>query len=115
VVDIQSGTAIRALCVGGRTRWPGILGLKGLPRFVRAVCHHPESEMSEYQPRTLERIIEILQSQDQNPRSWQAEAASWLQQLRKRIGETEFALNAATNGEYLPHRFDEPLDPNWRA
>jgi hypothetical protein len=27
----------------------------------------------EYQPRTRERLIEILQAQDQNPRSWQAE------------------------------------------
>jgi hypothetical protein len=35
-------------------------------------------EMSEYQPRTRERLIEILRAQDQNPRSWQQEAADAL-------------------------------------
>lgn len=38
--------------------------------------------MSEYQPRTPERLVEILRSQDQNPRSWQQEAAREIGRLR---------------------------------
>lgn len=30
---------------------------------------------AEYQPRTAERLIEILRAQDPNPRSWQQESA----------------------------------------
>jgi hypothetical protein len=37
--------------------------------------------MSEYQPRTVDRLVEILRSQDQNPRSWQQEAAGELERM----------------------------------
>lgn len=36
----------------------------------------------EYQPRTADRLIEILRATDPNPRSWQAEAASEIERLR---------------------------------
>lgn len=36
----------------------------------------------EYQPRTAERLVEILKAQDQNPRSWQREAARMIEQSR---------------------------------
>jgi hypothetical protein len=35
----------------------------------------------EYQPRTAERLVEILRAQDPNPRSWQAEAAAEIERL----------------------------------
>jgi hypothetical protein len=41
--------------------------------------------MSDYQKRTAERLIEILRSSDQNPRSWNQEAADEIERLRKGI------------------------------
>jgi len=37
--------------------------------------------MTEYQPRTPERLVEILRAQGENPRSWQAEAAAEIARL----------------------------------
>lgn len=37
---------------------------------------------AEYQPRTAERLIEILRAGSVNPRSWQAEAADEIERLR---------------------------------
>jgi len=41
--------------------------------------------MSEYQKRTPERLIEILRSSDQNPRSWNQEAADEIASLRAQL------------------------------
>ncbi len=37
--------------------------------------------MTEYQPRTTERLLEILGSESTGPRSWQAEAAAEINRL----------------------------------
>lgn len=36
----------------------------------------------EYQPRTAERLVEILRSKGTNPRSWEAEAADAIERLQ---------------------------------
>jgi hypothetical protein len=41
--------------------------------------------MSDYQKRTPERLIEILRSSDQNPRSWNQEAADEIASLRAQL------------------------------
>jgi hypothetical protein len=38
--------------------------------------------MMDYQPRTPERLIEMLRAQDANPRSWQQEAANTIERLK---------------------------------
>lgn len=47
-----------------------------------------EIEADGYQPRTRERVIEILESQSQNPRSWQREAAAFIAAARARREES---------------------------
>jgi hypothetical protein len=41
--------------------------------------------MTDYQPRTPERLIEILKAQDENPRSWQQEAALTIARLQAEV------------------------------
>lgn len=48
--------------------------------------------MTEYQPRTAERLIEILRAQGANPRSWQAEAAGEIERLNKRHESDRFDI-----------------------
>ena len=45
-------------------------------------------EANEYQPRTVERLIELLRSFEYGPRSWQSEAADALERLR-RVSSTD--------------------------
>lgn len=51
--------------------------------------------MSEYQARTPERLMEILRTQDANPRSWQQEAADAIQNLKWLAGNKNEALKEA--------------------
>lgn len=46
-------------------------------------------EANEYQPRTTERLVEILTAKGINPRSWEAEAARALTASEKRAAEAE--------------------------
>ena len=50
---------------------------------------------TEYQPRTAERLIEILNAQDDNPRSWQREAAVTIAQLEAALKECANRLERA--------------------
>lgn len=59
--------------------------------------------MTEYQRRSTERIIEVLRSGDQNPRSWQQEAAS-------RLSAMQEALQAV---EWRGHQGKCPLCAGW--
>lgn len=43
--------------------------------------------MTEYQRRTAERLVEILRAQDENPRSWQREAAGEIECLKGALEE----------------------------
>lgn len=49
---------------------------------------------NEYQSRTLGRLIEILISQDQNPRSWQQEIAAEIGRLLTREAEHQVRYDA---------------------
>lgn len=51
--------------------------------------------MSEYQPRTHDRLVEILKAQDENPRSWQQEAADELARVKWLAENKNAALNEA--------------------
>lgn len=54
--------------------------------------------MSDYQKRTPERLIAILRSWDQNPRSWQQEAADEIASLRAQL---------AIAGEHIAEMTDQ--------
>lgn len=45
--------------------------------------------MSDYQKRTPERLVEILRSSDQNPRSWNQEAADEIDRLRAELAQSK--------------------------
>lgn len=49
--------------------------------------------MSDYQKRTPERLIEILRSSDQNPRSWNQEAADEIERLSAKVELARTKLN----------------------
>lgn len=46
----------------------------------------------DYQPRTPERLIEILRAQAPNPRSWQAEAAATISRMQGTLHDLEYAF-----------------------
>lgn len=46
---------------------------------------------NEYQPRTAQRLIEILRAKGENPRSLEAEAADEIERLRKAIEAIKLA------------------------
>jgi hypothetical protein len=59
------------------------------------VLSRPDREVEQkltgkYQPRTPERLAEILRSQDQNPRSWQREAADEIERSARRSSGHKF-------------------------
>lgn len=59
--------------------------------------------MSEYQPRTPDRLMEILRAQDANPRSWQQEAADEIERLRDILRKCMPGANIIDlgNGEHI--------------
>lgn len=50
---------------------------------------------TEYQPRSAARLVEILRAQDENPRSWQQEAADMIERghVPQAINHTESLLD----------------------
>lgn len=53
--------------------------------------------MTEYQPRTSGRLIELLLAQDENPRSWQHEAAARITELEAERDRIADELDASNN------------------
>jgi hypothetical protein len=74
-------------------RGSGLLVME-LADALRALSR-PDREVEQkltgkYQPRTPERLAEILRSQDQNPRSWQREAADEIERSARRSSGHKF-------------------------
>lgn len=64
-------------------------------------------EPDEYQPRTAERLIEILRAQSQNPRSWQQEAADEIERLRELV--TDIREVVINHKDEIEHFDDDDL------
>lgn len=60
----------------------------------------------EYQPRTNERLVEILRAQDQNPRSWQQEAADAIERMQDAMLNVRgYAAMQITQGSRVTTRY----------
>jgi hypothetical protein len=92
---------------------------KGSYQTGEVVSMSQTQPMTEYQPRTAERLVEILRAKSENPRSVYREAASEIERvasLKARIEELTEALQSIRQygTDTLSGRADGPDDREWQ-